>query len=154
MTLRPLDPVWPQGGPSESLSHSEPGRGTAGESGPSCDQLVPGTIEQYFYGELSPAERDGVEAHLARCRPCRGALEDLAVIRVTLAARPIVAAPASNDWTGFMGRLGETLAREALDQRSHGTNRPAPKLDFGDHAASPHVHFFGFPGGVFFPVAR
>jgi putative zinc finger protein len=70
-----------------------------------CDAQTSGTTELYFYGELTPAERDAFERHLAGCEPCRCALEELATIRAALAARPAVSAPPDGDWSAFMSRL-------------------------------------------------
>jgi hypothetical protein len=77
-----------------------------------CDVQASGAIELYFYGELAPAQHDVVEAHVSRCRQCQGALEELRVIREALASRPIVTMPASGDWTGFMARLDDRVARD------------------------------------------
>ena len=68
-----------------------------------------GTIEIYFYGELTPAERDVVEQHLAGCALCRQALEELHEIRAALAARPVVAGPPAGDWSAFMSRLEASI---------------------------------------------
>ena len=70
-----------------------------------CDAQTSGTTELYFYGELTPAERDAFERHLAGCELCRCALEELATIRAALAARPAVSAPPDGDWSAFMSRL-------------------------------------------------
>ena len=34
-------------------------------------------LSEYHDGELSPAESDGCEAHLAECAECRGVLEEI-----------------------------------------------------------------------------
>jgi hypothetical protein len=78
-----------------------------------CDLLASGTFELYFYGELLPGERDEFEQHLAVCRDCRGALEELGVIRKALAGRPVVSAPPAGDWSGFMARLDRAVDRDA-----------------------------------------
>ncbi len=70
-----------------------------------CDRQQAGDIELYFYGELAPAERSGVESHLRTCAECRRAFDELSTIRSALAARPLVDAPPGGDWTGFMRRL-------------------------------------------------
>ena len=70
-----------------------------------------GTIELYFYGELSNAERADLEAHVKHCVVCRQALDDLALIRDALASRPDVAAPPGGDWSGFMTRLNSSVAQ-------------------------------------------
>jgi len=81
----------------------------------------------YFYGELGPAERNAVASHLSDCSACRGALEDLTVIRAALGARPAVAAPSSGDWAGFMARLDEAVARtKAAHAVSAADGRPGP----------------------------
>jgi hypothetical protein len=70
-----------------------------------CDRQQAGDIELYFYGELAPAERSGVESHLRTCAECRRAFDELSTIRSALAARPVVDAPPGGDWTEFMRRL-------------------------------------------------
>ena len=77
-----------------------------------CDVQASGTIELYFYGELTPGEREGVDRHLASCPQCRQALEELAEIRAALAGRPDVSAPASGDWSAFMERLTAAIDDE------------------------------------------
>ncbi len=77
-----------------------------------CELSVSGTIELYFYGELPPAERDAFASHLAGCRACREALEELVVIREALAGRPMVSGPASGDWSRFMARLDAAVGRD------------------------------------------
>lgn len=90
-----------------------------------CDVHAEGTIELYFYGELPAAVRAEVEAHLPACRECRQALDDLAVIRAALAARPDVAAPPAGDWSGFMTRLDDSIAR--LRREATVSGAPLPK---------------------------
>ena len=80
-----------------------------------CDLQAAGTIELYFYGELIPAERDAFERHLAGCRPCRDALDELATIRAALSARPAISAPPDGDWSAFMSRLDRAID----DERAH-----------------------------------
>ena len=70
-----------------------------------CDRQQAGDIELYFYDELAPAQRSGVESHLRTCAECRGAFGELSTIRAALAASPLVDAPPGGDWTGFMRRL-------------------------------------------------
>lgn len=79
----------------------------------SCDVLASGTIDLYFYGELTLAERDEVDRHLAGCETCREALRELAEIRAALAARPVVSGPPSGDWSAFMSRLEFAIAEES-----------------------------------------
>ena len=68
-----------------------------------------GSVELFFYDELTAHERASVERHIRGCRICRPALEELKVIRVALAARPDVSAPSSDDWGPFMERLDVTV---------------------------------------------
>lgn len=74
-----------------------------------CSVHETGVIELYFYGELEPVERARVADHLRGCAQCAEMIRELQMIRVALAARPDVAAPASGDWSGFMARLDATL---------------------------------------------
>jgi hypothetical protein len=84
-----------------------------------CDVQASGAVDLYYYDELSAAERAAVDAHLPSCRHCRAALTDLAAIGAALAERPVVAAPPSGDWSGFMARLDESIAAtRAVDDRS------------------------------------
>lgn len=77
-----------------------------------CHLVESGEIELYFYGELDAAERLALEPHVARCSECRRALEDLAVIRSALEARPPVSTPPAGDWSGFMHRLDVAIQLE------------------------------------------
>jgi hypothetical protein len=76
-----------------------------------CFVQAAGSIELYFYGELDDAARRETEQHLSVCAECRQALDDLAVIRTVLSARPDVAAPPGGDWTAFMTRLDASIRR-------------------------------------------
>jgi hypothetical protein len=89
-----------------------------------CAFHASGALELYFYGELTRPEREAFERHLAACRPCVGALEELAVIRAALASRPDVAAPPAGDWSGFMSRLDGAIGGKAAPG-SVATARPA-----------------------------
>ncbi len=77
-----------------------------------CEQNASGDLDLYFYDELGPVERREVENHLAGCSECRGALDDLRVIRQALEPRARVSAPASGDWSAFMTRLNASVAAE------------------------------------------
>jgi hypothetical protein len=77
-----------------------------------CPIQERGVIELFFYGELSPAERDDVHSHLRQCASCRSALEDLSTIRAALASRPDVATPPGGDWSRFTARLEAAVAGE------------------------------------------
>lgn len=74
-----------------------------------CSIHDAGSIELYFYGELSEGARADVERHLQRCGVCADALEEMKIIRSALATRPVVDGPASGDWTAFMARLDEAV---------------------------------------------
>jgi hypothetical protein len=90
-----------------------------------CSVQETGTIELYFYGELDAAVHEDVREHLARCRECAQALDELRVIRSVLAARPDVAAPASGDWGAFMQRLDAAVHRDAPAAHAVPFERPA-----------------------------
>ncbi len=70
-----------------------------------CDVQASGDVELYFYDELDPIARAGVEQHLRGCAECTHALDELRVIRDALASRTDVCAPESGDWSRFMARL-------------------------------------------------
>ena len=76
-----------------------------------CSIHDSGAIELYFYGELEPVERARVADHVRGCAPCAEMIRELQMIRAALASRPDVAAPASGDWSAFMGRLDARLRR-------------------------------------------
>jgi hypothetical protein len=78
----------------------------------SCDVQASGAIELLFYGELAGDDRLELEAHLAICRECRGALDELRTIRAALATRPMVTGPADGDWTSLMSRIEFAVAHE------------------------------------------
>ncbi len=94
-----------------------------------CDVLASGTIELYFYGELSPAERDACERHLAACELCRDALDELATIRAALAARPAISAPPAGDWSAFMSRLDRAIEEEQAHDSVSAS--PVPRVALG-----------------------
>lgn len=84
----------------------------------------------YFYDELDAGERVRAAAHVGTCETCRQRLEDLHAIRRALAARPVVDAPASGEWSGFMHRLdvavGATRSGARLPtEGSQSTSGPA-----------------------------
>jgi len=86
-----------------------------------CDVHASGAIELYFYGELADAEHQEVARHVRTCGACRQALEDLAIIREALEARPDVSAPPGSDWSGFMARLDAAVGRERQSQQAAAT---------------------------------
>lgn len=77
-----------------------------------CDVQASGAMELYFYDELETTERASIDRHLAGCRECRDALDEMQVIASALAARPAVSAPADGDWAPFMTRLDNALQAE------------------------------------------
>lgn len=82
-----------------------------------CELFDAPDIELYFYGELADADRRRVDAHLRRCEACRQRLDDLHAIRRALADRPVVDAPPTGDWSGFMRRLDTAVSQAtATDQ--------------------------------------
>jgi hypothetical protein len=83
-----------------------------------CDVHASGAIELYFYGELADAEHQDVARHVRACGACRQALEDLAIIREALEARPDVSAPPGGDWSGFMTRLDAAVGQERRSQQA------------------------------------
>ncbi len=77
-----------------------------------CGIQATGAIELYFYGELEGAEHHEIAVHVRGCEVCQQALEELALIRDALDARPVVSAPADGGWTAFMARLDAAVRRE------------------------------------------
>jgi hypothetical protein len=68
----------------------------------------------YFYDEMEAVDRARAAAHLRGCAACRQRLEDLHAIRRALAERPVVDAPPTGDWSGFMRRLDAAAGRERV----------------------------------------
>jgi hypothetical protein len=83
----------------------------------SCGVQASGAVELYFYGELEGRERREIAQHVRVCDACRQALEELALIREALDARPDVSAPEGGDWTRFMSRLSAAVQREHRQQQ-------------------------------------
>jgi Putative zinc-finger len=77
-----------------------------------CEVLDSAAIELYFYDELDQGERISVEQHLRTCVDCRGALDELRLIRTVLASRRDVNAPPDGNWAPFMARLEAAVERE------------------------------------------
>ena len=77
-----------------------------------CEPLTSGAVELYFYGELGPAERKALDAHLGSCANCRRALEELSLIRTALSTRPVIDSPPQGNWQVFMERLDEAIRPE------------------------------------------
>ena len=78
-----------------------------------CDRLEPGTIEQYFYGELAPDDLSRVEDHLRACPSCREQIADLHAVSDALAQHRMVDAPPAGAWSGFMQRLEHQTTRSS-----------------------------------------
>lgn len=100
-----------------------------------CFVLASGTIELYFYDELDEAGRAEARRHLAVCAECRQALDELQVIRAALAARPDVSAPPGGDWSPFMARLGEAIARESPASADASTGRARAMRHYAGYIA-------------------
>lgn len=74
-----------------------------------CSLHDSGAIELYFYGELDAVEGARVADHVRSCVQCAEILGELKMIRVALAARPDISAPASGEWSSFMTRLDDAI---------------------------------------------
>ena len=81
-----------------------------------CQIQAAGSIELYFYGELSTADHAHVQSHVKHCVVCRQALQDLSLIRAALASRPDVATPPGGDWSNFMNRLNTSVREEPFQR--------------------------------------
>lgn len=90
-----------------------------------CHIQTSGSVDLYFYDDLPLAEREAIARHLSECADCRQALEELAVIREALAARPDVSAPRGGDWSALMARLRAGVGREGKPAAVGGEARPA-----------------------------
>jgi anti-sigma factor RsiW len=79
-------------------------------------------VVAYLSGELAPAERARIDAHLAECAACRRAVaESRAVLAALAPGRP---APPPVDWARYQAELRTKVAR-----RPHGWwIRPWPAL--------------------------
>ena len=71
-----------------------------------------GVVELYFYDELPMPERTDVARHLASCAECRTVLEELHLMGVALAERPLVSAPPAGDWSAVMARIDRAVVVE------------------------------------------
>lgn len=90
-----------------------------------CDRVEPGTLEQYFYGELPPRDIPRVEDHLRVCAACREHIADLHAVSDALTQHPIVDAPPAGDWSGFMQRLEAQTARSSRTAWQQAVRRAA-----------------------------
>jgi len=75
-----------------------------------CDSMRE-AISAYVDAELDEPRQREVAAHIADCRECRQAVEDLRQLRLQIAEGARVTAPA-----GLSHRVRAALAREALDE--------------------------------------
>ena len=107
-----------------------------------CFVQESGAIELYYYGELDQAEENRIAGHVRGCSQCAEMLRELKMIRAVLAERPDVAAPASGDWSAFMGRLDTSIrledARGALIAVAPSTRAKLPLAPAGP-PARPYV---------------
>jgi len=74
-------------------------------SDPVCRKLFQ-SLSAYIDGEISPDTREKIEAHAARCVPCRVCLETLKQTLALCKALPDPPAPEA-----FVERLGQTFSR-------------------------------------------
>ncbi|HEV2749343.1 MAG TPA: zf-HC2 domain-containing protein [Gemmatimonadales bacterium] len=75
-------------------------------------------LSEYMDGDLTPAERTALEAHLAACGACRGTLDELR--RVVARARALDDRPPAADlWPGIAEHIGvvSLAARRARKER-------------------------------------
>jgi len=98
-------------------------------------------VDLYFYGELDGAARARVEAHLRDCAACRQRLDDLHAIRQALADRPVVDAPPTGDWSGFMRRLESACAaaEPAARPAYSAAGSSAPSVDAAARPSGPRT---------------
>src|SRR5689334_24080814 len=106
-----------------------------------CDLFDSPDVELYFYGELDATGRARVDAHLRRCEACRQRLDDLHAIRRALADRPVVDAPPTGDWSGFMRRPGAAVSQspsadQSVDAVGRGSAVPAARTSIRFAAAA------------------
>jgi anti-sigma factor RsiW len=74
-------------------------------------------LSDYLDDELSPAERQHVEAHLSGCAGCRTVLDELRAVTARAAALP--AAPPANDlWPAIEARLERHAAVTPFRERA------------------------------------
>lgn len=71
-------------------------------------------LSEYLDGDLPPAERDRVAAHLAACGECAGALADLQTVVGHAHALPPERPPAGDPWPGVAARIGARPSRGSL----------------------------------------
>ncbi len=83
-------------------------------------------LSEYLDGDLSKAERQALEAHLAVCEECAGTLEDLRLV-VTRAQSLEDRPPATDLWPGIAERIGapRPAADEVLDLEQHRARKRA-----------------------------
>ncbi len=111
--------------PATRLEYRECHRGRRSMSS-ICDHAESAAVERHFYDEMPPDRRVEMAAHVARCRDCTAALDDLKVIRSALGSRPDVSAPMSGDWSAFMTRLDAAVLREKPGAVRRRTRIPGP----------------------------
>jgi anti-sigma factor RsiW len=69
-------------------------------------------LSEYQDGELTPAEREACDAHLAGCAACRAALEELGLVSALARADRDVM-PAIDLWPGILARIAPEPAARA-----------------------------------------
>jgi hypothetical protein len=68
-------------------------------------------LNEYVDGTLAPGARPLVETHLAQCAGCRGAVAELRALVSEARGLPRSIEPASELWTGIVGRVGKGETR-------------------------------------------
>jgi len=93
--------------------------------------LIRRQLDAYQDGELLPAARSRVGAHLRRCEPCSRQVEALARLRTALTLD--AADPSEAVWTAFWPQVRARIAApapapESVWERIRGTVRARPRL--------------------------
>jgi tetratricopeptide (TPR) repeat protein len=79
-------------------------------------------LSEYIDDELTPAEREQLDAHLSSCRECAETLEELRAV-VTRAANLPARPPASDLWPGIEPRLSSAQSDAVLPFHARATRR-------------------------------
>ncbi len=102
-------------------------------------------LQAYFDGELDAVAAAAFETHLARCAPCRAALEELRELREGLrAGLPYERAPAA-----LVARIGVALDREAAPGPPHAVAQaPAARVAAGGLPGARRAFWGGLVAGA------
>lgn len=114
-------------------------------------------LSEYLDDELTPAERAGVDAHLAGCADCRGVLEDLRRI-VTAAQQLPGSIPDRELWEGVEGRLTARTRGVELHARARVARieaRPRRRFSFTlPQLAAAGIVLMLFSGGMVYMLQQ